>query len=157
MTPSGISTNVSTNAGLETPEMIELRKKTIESEVEDSETPALYKIVPEKAISVGSSMMGSSKIYDLTAVKKLGLDSKSNEIDIALNPEELELDTEILQARYNQQLKQQGGADGADVMHDEGSDHTIRQQKKRKKQQDIQISSKEDKDKASKKMKEFKF
>ena len=53
--------------------MIELRKKRnqIESEMEEDETEpkALYKILPEKTVSVGGSMMGSSKVYDISNPK----------------------------------------------------------------------------------------
>lgn len=75
MTPSGIST---TGAGLETPDMIELRKRKtqIESDMESNaggDTPALYKILPEKAANVGGSMMGSAKVYDISHAKKAAL------------------------------------------------------------------------------------
>lgn len=75
MTPSGIST---TGAGLETPDMIELRKRKtqIESDMESNaggDTPALYKILPEKAAHVGGSMMGSAKVYDISHAKKAAL------------------------------------------------------------------------------------
>ena len=33
------------------------------------ETPALYTVLPEKSANVGSAMMGSSHIYDLSAVR----------------------------------------------------------------------------------------
>ena len=52
MTPSGISTGLHT-AGLETPDMIELRKRKhqIEADMEggdeeEGEAPALYKLLP---------------------------------------------------------------------------------------------------------------
>ena len=49
--------------------MIELRKKRIEDAMDQGgETPALYTILPEKKQQVGQAMMGSSHIYDMTAV-----------------------------------------------------------------------------------------
>lgn len=137
MTPSGISTSVS--AGLETPDMIELRKRKnqIESDMESlagAETPALYKILPEKSSSVGASMMGSSKVYDLTAAKKAALDplssgmiSSSSGIDLALNPDELDMSSDVLQSRYDQQLKQNN------VSQDQDDESLERQNKKKKK------------------------
>lgn len=64
VTPSGIT---SLPIGLETPDMIELRKKRIETEMEGGDTPALYTILPEKrAEGVGRAMMGSTHTYDLS-------------------------------------------------------------------------------------------
>ncbi len=55
----------STVVGLETPELIELRKRTIEEAMEGSETPQLYKILPEVEVSVGEAFMGRSKVYEI--------------------------------------------------------------------------------------------
>lgn len=87
ITPSGTATTVS--AGLETPDMIELRKRRlIEAEMEMStdETPVLYKILPEKATNVGASMMGSSKVYDISAAKKI---APGDDVELSFNPDEL--------------------------------------------------------------------
>ena len=55
--------------GVETPDMIELRKKRIEDAMDQGgDTPALYQVLPEKKASVGGSMMGSAHIYDMSAV-----------------------------------------------------------------------------------------
>jgi splicing factor 3B subunit 2 len=163
MTPSGISTTVS--AGLETPDMIELRKRKnqIESDMESmgGETPALYKILPEKATSVGASMMGSSKVYDISAAKKANLlheammGGTASGIDMTLNPDELEMDSETLQSRFDQQVKQTG-ADNEDM-----SEADLAKQKQKKKPKPATTpasgtSSSADKDK-NKKYKEFKF
>jgi len=88
-------------AGLETPDMIELRKKRIESDMESNEAATLYKVLPERSSHVGSSMMGSSKIYDISAAKKM-MDIDDNGVDMALNPEELEMNSELLQSKYEQ-------------------------------------------------------
>jgi splicing factor 3B subunit 2 len=54
---------------METPDMIELRKKCIEDAMEqDGDTPALYQVLQEKKISVGAAMMGSAHVYDIPAV-----------------------------------------------------------------------------------------
>ena len=67
ITPSGIS---SIPTGLETPDIIELRKR---KEIEDlmeagSETPALFTVMHEKKTNVGGAMMGSSHVYDINMV-----------------------------------------------------------------------------------------
>lgn len=67
ITPSGLT---SIPAGLETPDIIELRKR---KEIEDlmeagSETPSLYTVLHEKKTNVGASMMGSAHVYDLVSV-----------------------------------------------------------------------------------------
>lgn len=55
--------------GMETPDIIELRKKRIEDAMDQGgETPALYTILPEKKAAVGGAMMGSAHVYDTTAV-----------------------------------------------------------------------------------------
>lgn len=160
MTPSGISTTVS--AGLETPDMIELRKRKtqIETDMESvgGEAPALYKILPEKATSVGSSMMGSSKVYDITAAKRANLlheamiSGTQSGIDMTLNPDELEMDSETLQSRFDQQVKQ-----GA-MEHDDSEDLAKKQKKKPAKPATTPsgTASSAEKDK-NKKYKEFKF
>jgi hypothetical protein len=157
MTPSGISTSV-TSVGLETPDMIELRKRKtqIESDMESmagGDTPALFKILPEKASSIGVSMMGSSKVYDLSSAKKVLADPSgfTSGIDLTLNPDELDMATDALQSKLDQQLN---SGDMEDLE---------KQAKKRaagaKKQQQTSsstTSSTNDKDK-NKKYKEFKF
>lgn len=68
MTPSGLT---SIPAGMETPDMIELRKrKNIEDAMESgSEQQTLYTVLPEKRASVGGMMMGTSHVYDLATVR----------------------------------------------------------------------------------------
>ena len=66
VTPSGIT---SVPVGMETPDMIELRKKRIEDSMDQGgETPALYQVIPEKRTNVGGAMMGSAHIYDVAGV-----------------------------------------------------------------------------------------
>ena len=77
MTPSGLT---SIPAGMETPDMIELRKrKNIEDSMESgSEQPTLFTVLPEKRAGVGGMMMGTSHVYDLasaaapTGARKVG-------------------------------------------------------------------------------------
>lgn len=69
-TPSGLQ---SVSAGLETPDIIELRKtKEVESGLESSETgPALYTILPQKQVEIGDGMMGTQHVYDVSAAIKV--------------------------------------------------------------------------------------
>lgn len=105
VTPSGIS---SLPAGLETPDMIELRKKHMETEMEGGDTPALYTILPEKRMDgqIGRAMMGSSHTYDLSSA--MSGRSAQQGVDVALDPSELDLvDTDAMAARYEATLREQ--------------------------------------------------
>ena len=63
VTPSGVT---SVPVGMETPDMIELRKKRIEDSMDQGgDTPALYQVLKEKTANVGGAMMGSAHVYDL--------------------------------------------------------------------------------------------
>ena len=67
MTPSGLTSVVSTVAGgLETPDFLELRKTSNRQE-EPSGPRSLYQVVPEKQTTV-RGLMGSERGYDVAAV-----------------------------------------------------------------------------------------
>ena len=67
VTPSGLT---SVPIGVETPDMIELRKKRIEDAMDQGgDTPALYTVLPEKKTTVGGAMMGSAHVYDMSGVR----------------------------------------------------------------------------------------
>ena len=125
-TPSGMS-SVAGGLGLETPELIELRKRKIEADMEGGETPSLYTILPERHERVGGAMMGSSHAYDLRAVDippplpplpasgrggrpplppgPGGMDLGG--VELALNPEEVDLmDTDAMQAKAEAALRE---------------------------------------------------
>lgn len=67
VTPSGVT---SVPIGVETPDMIELRKRRIEDAMEQGgDTPAVpYAVLPEKKSGVAGAMMGSTHVYDIAAV-----------------------------------------------------------------------------------------
>ena len=68
ITPSGVS---SVPIGVETPDMIELRKRRIEDAMDQGgDTPALYTVLPEKKTTGGggAQMMGSAHVYDMSGV-----------------------------------------------------------------------------------------
>ena len=56
---------------METPDMIELRKrKNIEEAMESgAEQQPLYTVLPEKRVNVGAAMMGSAHVYDMASVR----------------------------------------------------------------------------------------
>jgi len=145
ITPSGIS---SIPAGLETPDIIELRKR---KEIEDlmeagSETPALYTVIHEKKANVGAAMMGSSHVYDINmpgGKKTVGGEG----VEIALDPSELELDPAAMSAKYDETIKEREKIKEKEDLSDMVAEHAAK--KKRKKPTDS--------GKAAKKYKEFKF
>merc|ERR1712038_1553843 len=103
-TPSGMS---SVGApGQETPELIELRKRRIEADMEGGDTPSLYTILPEKkAHGVGASMMGSTHTYEVPppgGARRID----PGGVEMALNPDEVDLmDTEAMQAKAEAALR----------------------------------------------------
>jgi len=102
-TPSGVT---SLPAGLETPDIMELRKKQAEGEgVEGGDTPSLYTVLPERRAEggAGRAMMASTHTYDLSQARGGG-------VDVALDPSELDLDdTQAMEQRYEEQVRQQRG------------------------------------------------
>ncbi|XP_044727887.1 splicing factor 3B subunit 2 [Chrysoperla carnea] len=161
-TPSGLS---SVPAGMETPDTIELRKKKIESEMEGGETPVLYQVLPERRNErLGTAMMASTHVYDMTgaggapppavlAARRLGQTTAPVDrgtVELALDPSELDLDTEAMAVRYEQQMREQQSQLQKEDLSDMLAEHVARQKSKRKRQQNVDT-------KQSKKYKEFKF
>ncbi|XP_017859759.1 PREDICTED: splicing factor 3B subunit 2 [Drosophila arizonae] len=156
VTPSGLT---SVPAGMETPENIELRKKKIEAEMEDNETPVLYQVLPEKRTDrIGASMMGSTHVYDIGgagagANKQPPVRSTTDRegiVELALDPSELDLDNDAMAQRYEQQMREQQNHLQKEDLSDMLAEHVARQKSKRKRQQT-------DPAKTTKKYKEFKF
>ncbi|XP_017116643.1 splicing factor 3B subunit 2 [Drosophila elegans] len=154
VTPSGLT---SVPAGLETPENIELRKKKIEAEMEDNETPVLYQVLPEKRTDrIGASMMGSTHVYDVSgggANKQPPVRSTTDRegiVELALDPSELDMDNDAMAQRYEQQMREQQNHLQKEDLSDMLAEHVARQKSKRKRQQT-------DPAKTTKKYKEFKF
>ncbi|XP_057337056.1 splicing factor 3B subunit 2 [Microplitis mediator] len=168
ITPSGIA---SIPAGLETPETIELRKKKIESEMEGGDTPALYTVLQERRTEgLGASMMGSTHVYDMTgaggqappsviAAARRGMSGSASEsrvekdgtVEVALDPSELDLDSEAMASRYEETMRSRQAHLRREDLSDMLQDHVQRQKSKRKRQQG------QSETKSSKKYKEFKF
>ena len=107
-TPGGYASSIP--PGIETPGLIELRKRKIEEEMEMRDNPALYQVLSEKKTDrLTSSMMASTHIYDVSAStsgskrKKLGPDGQV--YDVALDPSELELDPEQIHSRLQEKIQ----------------------------------------------------
>lgn len=140
VTPSGFSTA----QGIETPDMIELRKRkqAIEAEMESGENPALFTVIPEKKTDrFGKEMMGSMHVYDFASLSKTSSKSSSRHgdgVEVALDPSELEdgggLDSNQMAAKYEQSLRQQSGGNPHEDLSDMVAEYAAsKQQHKRRK------------------------
>ncbi|CAF1023805.1 unnamed protein product [Rotaria sordida] len=139
VTPSGTQSSI---LGTETPQQFELRKSRFHAEMDGDITPALYTVLPEKNVGVGqSSLLSTNRVYDFQAIRKdqMGQSSStirtetSGGVDIALNPDELDMNSQALEARYRQELKDKELA--KEDLSDMVSDHLNKQNKKRKSKQ----------------------
>eukprot|EP00240_Pyramimonas_obovata_P000868 CAMPEP_0118934986 /NCGR_PEP_ID=MMETSP1169-20130426/14650_1 /TAXON_ID=36882 /ORGANISM="Pyramimonas obovata, Strain CCMP722" /LENGTH=574 /DNA_ID=CAMNT_0006877957 /DNA_START=33 /DNA_END=1757 /DNA_ORIENTATION=- len=82
-----------TPSGVETPDTLDLRKKTA------AEPRPLYQVLEQQEASVGSALMGSSHTYVVPGAKT----QKGGDVELTLRPEELEgLDEAAIQAKYDQ-------------------------------------------------------
>mmetsp|Transcript_24463 Transcript_24463/g.46367 ORF Transcript_24463/g.46367 Transcript_24463/m.46367 type:complete len:573 (+) Transcript_24463:224-1942(+) len=91
---ASISSLPSTATGLETPDTVDLRKRT-------SDRP-LYQVLDTQEASVGGALMGSSHTYVIPGQKKAPA-GKIGDVDITLRPEELEgLDEDAIKKKYEQ-------------------------------------------------------
>uniref|UniRef100_A0A8C1X432 Splicing factor 3b, subunit 2 n=1 Tax=Cyprinus carpio TaxID=7962 RepID=A0A8C1X432_CYPCA len=149
ITPGGFS---SVPAGMETPELIELRKKKIEEAMDGNETPQLFTVLPErKAGAVGAAMMASTHIYDMSTVRMCARDGCVSQfaVEVALAPEELELDPMAMTQKYEEHVREQQveKEDFSDMV----AEHAAKQKQKKRKGQPQDTRS------GAKKYKEFKF
>uniref|UniRef100_T1JT02 PSP proline-rich domain-containing protein n=2 Tax=Tetranychus urticae TaxID=32264 RepID=T1JT02_TETUR len=129
----------SVDKGMETPAIIELRKKKIQDEMESNANASLFNIIPEKKTERnGKEMMPSNHIYDVTGSFK-----RTQGVEVALDPNDLEMPIADLAAKYEKSLKQTSKEDLSDMV----AEHVASQ--KRKKTQDSF--------KSNKKYKDFKF
>uniref|UniRef100_A0A8C9VXF4 Splicing factor 3b, subunit 2 n=1 Tax=Scleropages formosus TaxID=113540 RepID=A0A8C9VXF4_SCLFO len=149
ITPGGFS---SVPAGMETPELIELRKKKIEEAMDGNETPQLYTVLPERrTTSVGAAMMASTHIYDAMAGRKAGGGQESQGVEVALAPEELELDPMAMTQKYEEHVREQQAQVEKEDFSDMVAEHAAKQKQKKRKAQP------QDNRGSTKKYKEFKF
>uniref|UniRef100_H3BY69 Splicing factor 3b, subunit 2 n=1 Tax=Tetraodon nigroviridis TaxID=99883 RepID=H3BY69_TETNG len=152
ITPGGFS---SVPAGMETPELIELRKKKIEEAMDGNETPQLFTVLPERRTGpVGAAMMASTHIYDMStamASRKTGERPESHGVEVALAPEELELDPMAMTQKYEEHVREQQAQVEKEDFSDMVAEHAAKQKQKKRKAQPQDTRS------GAKKYKEFKF
>uniref|UniRef100_A0A3Q1CBT1 PSP proline-rich domain-containing protein n=1 Tax=Amphiprion ocellaris TaxID=80972 RepID=A0A3Q1CBT1_AMPOC len=152
ITPGGFS---SVPAGMETPELIELRKKKIEEAMDGNETPQLFTVLPERRTGpVGQAMMASTHIYDMSgamAGRKAGGGQESQGVEVALAPEELELDPMAMTQKYEEHVREQQAQVEKEDFSDMVAEHAAKQKQKKRKAQPQDTRG------GAKKYKEFKF
>ncbi|KAM8881421.1 splicing factor 3B subunit 2 [Synchiropus picturatus] len=152
ITPGGFS---SVPAGMETPELIELRKKKIEEAMDGNETPKLFTVLPERMTGpVGAAMMASTHIYDMSAAmaaRKASGGQESQGVEVALAPEELELDPMAMTQKYEEHVREQQGHLQKEDFSDMVAEHAAKQKQKKRKAQPQDTRG------GAKKYKEFKF
>ncbi|KAI7815012.1 splicing factor 3B subunit 2 [Triplophysa rosa] len=155
ITPGGFS---SVPAGMETPELIELRKKKIEEAMDGNETPQLFTVLPERKTGpVGAAMMGSTHIYDMSAAaaaaRKVapGMGGDVQGVEVALAPEELELDPMAMTQKYEERVREQQAQVEKEDFSDMVAEHAAKQKQKKRKAQPQDTRG------GAKKYKEFKF
>ncbi|XP_017292715.1 splicing factor 3B subunit 2 isoform X1 [Kryptolebias marmoratus] len=151
ITPGGYST---VPTGMETPE-IELRKKKIEEAMDGNETPQLFTVLAERRTgSIGGAMMGSTHIYDMSgamASRKAGGGQESQGVEVALAPEELELDPMAMTQKYEEHVREQQAQVEKEDFSDMVAEHAAKQKQKKRKAQPQDTRG------SAKKYKEFKF
>uniref|UniRef100_A0A8C7DGR0 Splicing factor 3b, subunit 2 n=1 Tax=Oncorhynchus kisutch TaxID=8019 RepID=A0A8C7DGR0_ONCKI len=151
ITPGGFS---SVPAGMETPELIELRKKKIEEAMDGNETPQLFTVLPERRTgSGGAAMMASTHIYDVSGAMagRKGGGQESQGVEVALAPEELELDPMAMTQKYEEHVRNQEAQVEKEDFSDMVAEHAAKQKQKKRKAQPQDTRS------GAKKYKEFKF
>uniref|UniRef100_A0A8C7J9U4 Splicing factor 3b, subunit 2 n=1 Tax=Oncorhynchus kisutch TaxID=8019 RepID=A0A8C7J9U4_ONCKI len=131
ITPGGFS---SVPAGMETPELIELRKKKIEEAMDGNETPQLFTVLPERRTgSGGAAMMASTHIYDVSgamAGRKAGGGQEFQGVEVALAPEELELDPMAMTQKYEEHVRNQEAQVEKEDFSDMVAEHAAKQKYK---------------------------
>ncbi|KAM8900112.1 splicing factor 3B subunit 2 [Spinachia spinachia] len=152
ITPGGFT---SVPAGMETPELIELRKKKIEEAMDGNETPQLFTVLPERRTGpVGAAMMASTHIYDVSgamAARKAAGGQESQGVEVALAPEELELDPMAMTQKYEEHVREQQAQVEKEDFSDMVAEHAAKQKQKKRKGQPQDTRG------GAKKYKEFKF
>ncbi|XP_040184759.1 splicing factor 3B subunit 2 [Rana temporaria] len=150
ITPGGFS---SVPAGMETPELIELRKKKNEEAIDGTETPLLFTVLPEKrTATVGGAIMGSTHIYEMSsALSRRGAPTEPQGVEVALAPEELELDPSAMTQKYEERVREAQEQVQKEDFSDMVAEHAAKQKQKKRKGQP------QDSRAGGKKYKEFKF
>ena len=114
------------------PESIDLRKrssKTATTAGEEDEPKELYKVIGEKRAKIGTALMGSERVYDIS-----GTSSKKtigSGVDVAIAPEDLEnLDEEGLRKAFEKQKEKDASARRGEDFSGMVKDHARAQKRK---------------------------
>ncbi|KAH0564300.1 hypothetical protein KQX54_011316 [Cotesia glomerata] len=149
-------------------DVIELRKKKIEKEMENRDFQSLYTVLSErKTEGLGASMMGSTHVYDMTGAggqvppsviaARRGAsgveDIKAKYgVELTLDPSELDLNQEAMASKYEQTMRIKNAGSRQEDMSDLLQEHLKRQKGQNKRKQPQTLDTK-----AVKKYKDFKF
>ena len=136
------------------PESIDLRKrssKTTTTATGEDEPKELYKVLGEKEAKIGTALMGSERIYDVSGAASASKKTIGSGVDVAIAPEDLEhLDEEGLRKVFEKQKEKDVSARRGEDFSDMVKDHA-RQQKR--KNSDVDASNGSGKKSSSKKFK----
>lgn len=101
-----------------------------------SETPVLYHIIPEKRNErIGNSMMGSSHVYDMSnigvvppppQISRRAAD-REGMVELALDPSELDMDSDAMAVRYEQQMRENQSQLQKEDLSDMLAEHVAKQ------------------------------
>ena len=89
-------------------------------------------MLPEKKLDKVTGMMGSTHVYDVptaipvNAISSGGKRQDGSTVELALDPSELDLDSDAMQARYESQMREQQSHLQKEDLSDVVADH-IRQ------------------------------
>lgn len=105
-----------------------------------NETPVLYHVLPEKRTDrLGGAMMASSHVYDMTgagapppaviSAKRAGQDGVQREgmVELALDPSELDMDSDAMAVRYEQQMRENQSQLQKEDLSDMLAEHVAKQ------------------------------
>lgn len=106
-----------------------------------NETPVLYHILPEKRTDhIGGAMMASSHVYDMTGVgapppavisARRGVTQaqpdREGMVELALDPSELDMDSDAMAVRYEQQMRENQSQLQKEDLSDMLAEHVAKQ------------------------------
>jgi len=116
------------------PESIDLRKrssKTTTTATREDEPKELYKVLGEKEAKIGTALMGSERIYDVSGAAASSKKTIGSGVDVAIAPEDLEhLDEEGLRKVFEKQKEKDVSALRGEDFSDMVKDHARQQKRK---------------------------
>lgn len=99
------------------------------------ETPVLYHIIPEKRNErISNAMMASSHVYDMSNVGGTGpppvisrRTDREGMVELALDPSELDMDSDAMAVRYEQQMRENQSQLQKEDLSDMLAEHVAKQ------------------------------